>query len=81
MRRRLLLVAVALLLLGGAGMSLWLTTPKHRITKANIDHIEKGMTQEEVETVLGTPPGNYCRRGTLFLSLEKVPNAGVRIME
>jgi hypothetical protein len=83
-RRRLLLAGLALLLLGVAGVSLWLAAPKHRITKANIDCIEcieKGMTQEEVEALLRVRPGDYSHRDALFLDLDKVPRTHLRTVD
>ena len=32
---------------------------KHGITRANYEKIAEGMTREEVEEILGAPPGNY----------------------
>jgi hypothetical protein len=53
-RKRLLLTVgfLALLLLGGY-VTLRLATPRHRITKENIDAIEFGMTEREVEVFSG----------------------------
>ena len=59
-RRRLLLVSGVLALIAVAGyMALWLTAPRFRISEESAKLIKKGMTQAEVEAVLGVPPGDY----------------------
>lgn len=60
MRKRLLILLVCLvsMLLAGYVM-LWLTTPRHRITLDAIEAIDVGMTEKEVEVILGAPAGNY----------------------
>jgi hypothetical protein len=67
MRKRLLMIpgCVASVLFAGF-VTLWLTAPKHRITKENFDAIRKGMTEEEVEAILGARAGAYsslCQTG------------------
>jgi hypothetical protein len=59
MRKRLLLMlgCVAAVLLAGY-MTLRLTGPRHRITEENIKLIKKGMTEEEVEAILGSKAGS-----------------------
>jgi hypothetical protein len=42
----------------------WITLPTHQITEENIAKIEMGMTEVEVESVLGVPAGNYARQRT-----------------
>jgi hypothetical protein len=56
-RRRLLLVAGALALLGLAGLAtfLWLTTPPPGVSRDNFYRLRKGMTLQEVEAILGEP--------------------------
>jgi hypothetical protein len=46
-------------LLGFLGF-LWLTMPNHRINRATCDKIAKGMSLQEVQSLLRCPPGNYC---------------------
>jgi hypothetical protein len=53
MRRRTLLVALA-----GLAVVVVLWPPEDRITEANLGRIKEGMTQAEVEAILG-PPGDY----------------------
>jgi hypothetical protein len=58
-RRRLLLI-LSLLALAAVGISvvLCLTQPKHRINRDTLARIQPGMTVQEVEDLLGVPPGN-----------------------
>jgi hypothetical protein len=60
-RRRWLLLSVAFLaMVGVVGyLALWLSSPRPRINGESIKLIKVGMTQEEVEAILGVPPGNY----------------------
>jgi hypothetical protein len=60
-RRRLLLGAVVLALLGVAGALLPLMLPRRGagITRANYEQIREGMTLDEVEAILGDPAGDY----------------------
>jgi hypothetical protein len=65
-RKRLLLIfgCLAAVLLAGYG-TLRLTAPKyHRITEKNFEKIQKGMTEEEVEALLGTRAGVYSPQKT-----------------
>src|SRR5262249_33765325 len=57
------LLGVVLLLLGG-GVLLWVILPHHRISRASYEMIRQGMTQAEVEAVMGVPPGEYKFWGT-----------------
>jgi hypothetical protein len=58
--RKVPLVLVGLVaVLGAAGLVLWLTVPRSRITKESFDAIEVGMTEQEVEAILGRLPGDY----------------------
>ncbi|HET6424759.1 MAG TPA: outer membrane protein assembly factor BamE [Planctomycetaceae bacterium] len=45
------IIVAALLLIGGC--------QPERVTKANFDRIEVGMTRAEVEAILGKPTGSY----------------------
>jgi hypothetical protein len=62
----LILLTAAVGLLACAGWW-WLTTPRHRIGLNSCSQIRQGMTQEEVEAILGVPPGNYATREELRL--------------
>jgi hypothetical protein len=54
MRKRLLfLVTVLAVVLLGGYLLLWLTAPRHRITLESFEQIKAGMTETEVEIVLG----------------------------
>ena len=91
MRRRKLLVALAVgVVVAAAAVVLW---PRpDRITQENCDRIEKGMSQAEVEAILGGPPGDYTTRQVyvlmpiISLVLEILPpirwqgNQGTRLM-
>ena len=59
MRRRL--ARALLILLIGSVTVLYplLAPPAHRIDKEHFDKIVRGMTKEQVETILGVPPGQY----------------------
>jgi hypothetical protein len=63
MNRRLFLSLTVLAALAGAAwLVLCLTSPKLRIDEASLWLIKEGMTLEEVEEILGGPPGNYGSR-------------------
>ena len=57
MSKRLLigLSVIALLFAGG----LWLAWPQARIGHRNFQKIQEGMTQSQVEAIIGMPPGDY----------------------
>jgi hypothetical protein len=59
-RRLAALVVVVLVLVTG----LWFVVrPRpHRINEGGFDQITQGMTRQEVEEILGRPPGNYTDR-------------------
>jgi SmpA / OmlA family len=61
MKRRRQALLIALLLAGLLAYSLlWLAVcPQHRITPANVDRIQPGMTRAEVEAIFGVPAGEY----------------------
>jgi hypothetical protein len=64
---RIGLLAVGLVLLGGL---VALLRPWHcPVNCAACERIEKGMTQTEVEEILGGPPGDYTTRPGGFLPL------------
>ncbi|HMF16621.1 MAG TPA: hypothetical protein VKE98_05405 [Gemmataceae bacterium] len=59
-RKRLLLMfgCLAAVLFVGY-VALLLTRPRHRITQENVEAIEIGMLEKEVEAILGGPAGDY----------------------
>lgn len=62
MKRRLLYATVALAaVLVGAYALLWLTAPPERIDRATFERLRVGMTEGEVEELIGAPPGDYTR--------------------
>jgi hypothetical protein len=61
-RRRLLLaLGVGLAVLTAAGIS-----RRRRISLARVGEIREGMRQEEVEAILGGPPGDYKTHDIVF---------------
>jgi hypothetical protein len=48
-----------LLLLAGGGMFLWVSGHRHRINQESVAKIERGMTEQQVEEILGVPEGDY----------------------
>lgn len=60
-RRRWLLLGVGSVAVAGVVgyLALWLSGPRHRINMESATLIEKGMTQADVEAILGVPPGDY----------------------
>ena len=63
-RRQILRALTVLLAVAAVGIGIqWLLSPKHRINKESIAQIKEGMTQKEVEDILGVPPGNYAYDG------------------
>jgi hypothetical protein len=59
-RKRLLLVFVCLAAVLLAGyVTLRLTAPEHRITQENILAIQIGMSEKQVEAILGVRAGDY----------------------
>ena len=59
-KRRLLILGLLPLLLFAGYLALWLTSPKHRIDRQGYGKIQLGMTEEEVEDILGAPAGNHA---------------------
>jgi hypothetical protein len=57
-RLLLILACVAAILLAGYG-TLRLTAPPHRITWESIERIQEGMSEANVECILGVPAGDY----------------------
>jgi hypothetical protein len=61
MKRRLLLSLTAFTCLGLLGFFglVWLTAPAHRINHESFENLRRGMTESEVEGILGVPAGDY----------------------
>jgi hypothetical protein len=60
MRRRKLIVGLVLLgLIAGGITFFWLNSPPPRINPGQYQQIHEGMVLEEVEAVIGGPPGFY----------------------
>jgi hypothetical protein len=60
-RLLLFLGCLAAVLLAGYA-TLRLTARQHRITRENVQVIEKGMTEDQVEVILGAPAGDYSSK-------------------
>jgi hypothetical protein len=58
-RRRLLLVGLVAAVLLAGGLFLRLAYPRHDISPEGYERIDVGMTLEEVEAILGGPPGDH----------------------
>src|SRR5688572_18885031 len=67
-RRRWLWFLLLLLLVSAVAGFLLLSPPEKgsQITKTNAERLRKGMTQKEVEDILGCPPGDYVTREEVF---------------
>jgi hypothetical protein len=50
---------VFVIAVAAAGLGFWLVLPRHRIDREHYLMVKEGMTEEEVEELLGAPPGNY----------------------
>jgi hypothetical protein len=66
-RRTLVCLALALVAIGVGIYLCWPRSP--RFSEEQFDRIQEGMTQPEVEAVLGCPPGNYTGNNRLLTSL------------
>src|SRR5262249_44853555 len=62
-RRWLLLGLGAGTLLGAVfGVFVWITFPPTGVNWENYERIHQGMTRQQLEAILGCPPGNYRSR-------------------
>jgi hypothetical protein len=69
-RKRLLLIIAAMVAVLAAGsVALRLAAPRHRITLENTRTIQRGMTEKEIEEILGVRAGDYSstKPGGTFL--------------
>jgi outer membrane protein assembly factor BamE (lipoprotein component of BamABCDE complex) len=66
-RRTRWALAVGLGLAVAAGVAVWLAIPRRpTITAEQFAQVRKGMTQQEVEAVLGCPPGDYRDGASMY---------------
>jgi hypothetical protein len=79
-RRRFLALVVAGL--AAAAYPVWrCLVPPHRIDRTRRAQIRPGMTQPEVEAMLGVPPGDYSsgeHRASVYLAPDSFPPGGTR---
>ncbi|HMF15961.1 MAG TPA: hypothetical protein VKE98_02090 [Gemmataceae bacterium] len=61
-KRRLFWLAYAACVLLAVFWGARLLTPRHRINRESLEKIQVGMTLEEVEAILGVPPGDYATK-------------------
>jgi hypothetical protein len=74
-RRRWLLVGLVAVALLGCGLFVWVVYPKHRINRDSFEQIRSGMTEAEVEAVLGAAAGDYRTTPTLeYFSTRLMPD-------
>jgi hypothetical protein len=68
-RRRLLLIVGVVVALGVLALLLWprRVVPENRISQDGFERLEKGMTRQAVEEVLGVPPGDYVTEPVHFV--------------
>ena len=60
MRRRLLVFAVLVIaLVAVVAAGYWAIAPAQRLGRAGYERVQLGMTEAEVEDVLGAPPGSH----------------------
>lgn len=63
MSRRLFIGLVSFAFFGFLALGAWsVIRPRHCINRDGFERIRVGMTEEEVESVLGRPPGDYSTR-------------------
>jgi hypothetical protein len=79
-RRRLKWLIPAAVILAAVG---WMLLRRGGIGPSSYYRIRKGMTQGEVEKIIGMPPGNYSNREPLFVIVpyEKFDRGGPRGMK
>src|SRR5215471_8048203 len=65
--RRLFWLAFAACLCLAVFWGVRLLTTQHRINRESFEKIQVGMTQSDVESLLGVPPGDYSTREYTFL--------------
>jgi hypothetical protein len=68
MWRRVLLIlgALGLLAVVGVLVLVWLPRPGDRITRETFEQIRDGMTLDEVEAIIGAPPGEYTTTDVIY---------------
>ena len=68
MSRRVLLRSLVLVIaLGAVAFLFWPASRDSRVTRVNFERIQDGMTEAEVNTLLGGPPGEYRSEPGFFL--------------
>ena len=75
-KRRLMLGAFGLVSIVALVFVVMRVTSRPRIDETAFQRIEHGMTLEEVEALLGGPPGNYSEQGKNAAYIEVTPTSG-----
>src|SRR4051794_12432254 len=72
MRKRNWVLLGPLILMAG-GLVAGLSWPSYsKLTRANMEKVQQGMTRAEVEAILGAPPGDYAAEGTLYSPCDRL---------
>jgi hypothetical protein len=58
-KRRLWIAGSIVLLLIGIGLARFYSYPGRNITKENVEKVDFGMTERQIEAILGVPAGDY----------------------
>lgn len=59
-RRTVICLALALVFASSLGAGWVYLSDSRRVTREQLERVEKGMTRDQVVAVLGHPPGNYA---------------------
>jgi len=84
MTKRILVRLAILLFLAAAGLFaiVWFTSPNHNINRGAFEQLQINMPRDEVEAILGCPPGNYCSAGaTVEVKLPDGSPGGIPLRE
>jgi hypothetical protein len=77
MHRQKLLVALVVAVGLGAFLGWWIFVRSAGVNRRSFDRIQTGMSQREVEAILGGPPGDYTEAGSNSFDWSCVPRESV----